>query len=299
MNMTYSSNQTILSVELLESQLVQDGFEEFVATLAASRGNQSADLTDLIGDQLDDVLSKGLSAIDEQQIQSLVDHPATLLTLHDAIAIDGGDYWFHLAQRHTEPSIQSQDQTINASLVADEASEGSSHQRPQPTNEQNTASMGVNHFLAAIAAALMLAVGLLAYPQLRQSTNSDARVDARIAFATTTQMDSMTPQNWDVHLAAGMLQLRSKKAGDQNETEFADRLATATKACMMVFRHDLNVVPGDSQVILREKCANWMREFAAVAVGEASLSDRSEQLDKLLIRIASGIRKLNSPGETA
>ena len=264
MNQNLTREQSIHSPELLERQLVRPDLTEFVATLAAVRGHRTAEVGDIIGPKMDQVLSHGLRVLDSSEIRAMIDHPGTLLMLQDRIFVSGGEYWDTIQSGETENT-----QPVS---VADP--------------KRSLGLRGI-WLLNALAALLLLAVGV----SLLQPDRSNLH-DERIAFAQPDRLDGLTTSGWSVPLSAGMVTLRSGEEETESEQEFAARVSACMEACMLIYRHELTSVPSANRDDLREKCLRWMKQFGDLSTDSSELAKRSGELDNLLVRIARGIREI-------
>lgn len=80
----------------LEDRLASDSLGELVAELAAVHpveAPHTETLDELLGPQLKDVLSRGLSVLPEARLRNLLRHPWLLFDLQEQILIDGGKHW--------------------------------------------------------------------------------------------------------------------------------------------------------------------------------------------------------------
>ena len=80
----------------LEDRLNSDSLGEVVAELSAfhpADAPRGGTIESFLGSRLNDVLSRGLSALPESNLRELIRHPWLLLDLQERIFIEGSSYW--------------------------------------------------------------------------------------------------------------------------------------------------------------------------------------------------------------
>ncbi|MBX3421791.1 MAG: hypothetical protein KF752_09585 [Pirellulaceae bacterium] len=167
----------------LEQQLLSEHLGQLIAELEvlhatdhplveqSSQPQPATTLQQICGDQMSDVLQRGLTVLSDSQVRALLSHPAVLLELQEQVMTQGGSYWMQLKRdpQLLKDSRQSWSALANKISIAQPASiaieTASTTTAATDATLARSQSVPANRrawmwALAGLAAAMLLAVSL-------------------------------------------------------------------------------------------------------------------------------------------
>lgn len=232
--------ETVQLADWLERQVVGRELRQLVIELKAILGDTAPQesLNSICGDQLPDVLARGLAALDPARLRRLLKSPQSLFALQEQIFVEGGDYW------ETVPRSEAHLQTVAARQPKLPAAVTPLKTPPRPFRLV-WGAVGV----IAAAACLFLAVSLR-QPQPAAPTWGFDRPGVLSA--------QMSPKEYLDSLADA--------AGDWFKKRPADSPALAKR--LTEFRHGCDTLLAAEHPQLAAKDRDWLKERCGVWAGK-------------------------------
>lgn len=271
--------------EWLEQHFVAGSLAELAQELITvdGPGTASRQLKDLLTeDQVADVVQSGFSALNHQQIDSLLSHPQSLLTLQEQVVVTGSPYW---DSKFAAGPLAKQAASLSngvRQLITSSNEQSVSIAAEQKSPSRRNIGVLVAGFASAVAILVAVLNGgpspsgrILGQPGLTaDNTASAAEYFNRLADAGAT---------WTQHKPA-------------NEEQLAKLLADIINDCEMLIEADHDALSADERTWFRDKCLLWKGKLetnlANLQSGSSTFQDTlkatGQVMDKLVDVLKSG-----------
>ena len=231
----------------LESQFMSDRLGELVAELRAVQPPEPAarpSLKELLGDDESVVLQKGLTALSEAKLRSLLRHPDRLLELQELALARGGDYWRNVPRPDSLAKASQRNwQTLQTKLDSPATTKPRvSFASPQSSTSRRT-------WLMTAAALFLCGVGLGWFINGTASPSTALAWNRPEALQPPVNRQEYLTRLAD--LANDWFQERPK-----TPTALANRLLDFRRGCTQLQLHPDNI-PIEDRKWLIEDCRKW------------------------------------------
>ncbi len=289
----------------LDRHLTGTELADLVAGLTAFQGEPQGDLSleELLGEQRDAVLKRGLGALSKDSLQKLLTHPGLLLPLQELVLLEGGNYWEHLAQSdEMQRARQAGWQALTTALDGDaatsrgEASQGSIADSSTTTAETPPASSPAEasqprrsswwaNLVTVAAIALFAFLGWQQYQSNRLVHRGWNRAEV---FAAT----DLSPAEYLHHVARAAEEWQGFEPADSDAMQ--RRLGEILSGCDRLIDADHMPLAEADREWLRERCRVWsdgFREDLAALQAGTPLSDVHESANARLDKLISALHQ--------
>lgn len=277
----------------LEDQLVGEGLRELVSDLTAVHGNPPASrpaLEAVFADQLEQVRESGLSVLNQNQVRTLLTHPALLWDLQEDLLTSGGEYW---QSRLAENPLSQEDLDRGWDRLQTALSEDSFLSDPATTRTPTTPK--VAWFRRPWLVSLATAAGVLLMVHFWDAT------------INPPQQPTVATWGWDKpgalpqDVAADVYLNRLADAADQwfnkrpeTRQALARRIIQFRQGCStLILSEHKPLTPEDRQWLI-EKCQAWAAkldgQLTALEAG-VNLSVVREASDETIQNLITALRK--------
>jgi hypothetical protein len=238
----------------LEQRLVGPHLADLAVELAVihATADPTPTLADVLGEQREAVLARGLGELPAKRLRQLLRHPALLPQLQELVLTEGGDYWQRLLQltAEEEEALGRGRRRLEAVLSA-----GQEQHLPSPPDRKRGASPHWYHrpWLVSLGTAAALLMAVAAYDHFRRA---GAPLAPTWGWARPGALPDTGPP--DAYLNA-----LADAAGDwfrerpQTPAELAGRLAAFRQGCsVLIFAEHSPLAEADRRWLV-EHCRTW------------------------------------------
>lgn len=256
----------------LDRQVAGPDLARLIAELSAVHG-PAADATDLatvVGPDRDTVLTRGLGALSEDRLRTLLRHPALLAELQDAVTEAGGPYWDDLFDHPT------------LARVARNARDGFA-EVARPVRRDRRPPVYLRPWFVALATAVtVLATVVLEKPPAPKPWGWTAPRALTRGHSGPEHLTALAD-------AAAEWQARPR----QTPAELRRALREMRDGCTAVLAADHRALPAEDRVWLADRCVAWGtrldRHLADLQAGRPADEVRAEA-DATVEKVVEALR---------
>jgi hypothetical protein len=283
--MTFAANDWPM---WLERQLLGTRLSELIdeLELISPAEGPGPTLDELIGEQWQALLSRGLSALEFDRLRQLIRNPQLLLELQEQVFINGGNYWQDLP---VDEDVRSTADTVAKRVKAAIYSSGETAVTPA---NQGISFSSPNRRLyvifATLAASVLVAVGIrslfLSEPSVAFAWEHPDSLDSSLSATEYGETLSKSLEEWWANDPA------------ESREELLNRLRRFRDGCETLVDARHPQLTGDQREQLVTKCKKWQvkieQNLADVEKTNVKLVTIKQNSDKTIQATADALRQL-------
>lgn len=266
----------------LEGQLLGPDLGTLVAELELILDSnlEGPSLVDLLGERLSAVCTRGLTALNADQIRSLLRHPKRLLDLQEWILIEGGDYWSRYLDTAGTRALTAQHWAqLQPRLASSSAIEITAARHDVPSRRR-----WIGLVIGTLAGGVMLGLGIRL-----QRPNGDAWGWNRPGVLTA----NVTGGEYLLRLATAAEEWFARPRDTSASLE--QQLADFRRSCDALQAAPLTQLLPAERAWLRDRCRTWATKFdgqlAELGQDRKTFRDVRNKADETVQKLINTLRK--------